>query len=84
MHRYNVNEEVIEELEREYDTTVAQLKELERSTQARRKREIQTLRRYVTDTGLILLKNKIYSMNVFIDFRCFVFLFKESATVYQK
>lgn len=52
VHRYNAKEEVIEELEREYDTTVEQLKELERSTEARRRREIQTLRRYAADAGV--------------------------------
>ena len=51
VHRCNAREEVIEELEREYDMTVTQLKELERSTEARRRREIQTLRRYAADTG---------------------------------
>lgn len=38
--------EVIQELEREYETTQKQLKELEISTEARKKREIQTLRRF--------------------------------------
>ena len=41
-----VKVEVIEELEREYDTTHRQLKELEISNEARRRREIQTLKRF--------------------------------------
>lgn len=48
-----VKVEVIEELEREYDTTQRQLKELEISSEARRRREIQTLRRFgVLDSAL--------------------------------
>lgn len=42
----SVKVEVIEELEREYDTTHRQLKELEISNEARKKREIQTLKRF--------------------------------------
>lgn len=48
-----VKVEVIEELEREYDTTQRQLKELEISNEARRRREIQTLRRFgVMDSAI--------------------------------
>lgn len=51
----SVKVEVIEELEREYDTTEKQLKELELSTEARRRREIQTLRRFgVLDTATVM------------------------------
>lgn len=42
----SVKVEVIQELEREYDTTQKKLKELEVSTESRRRREIQTLRRF--------------------------------------
>ena len=52
MGEESVKVEVIQELEKEYDTTEKQLKELELSNEARRRREIQTLRRFgVTDTA---------------------------------
>lgn len=50
----SVKVEVIQELEREFDTTKKQLKQLELSAEARRRREIQTLRRFgVMDNALM-------------------------------
>ena len=49
----SVKEEVILELEKEYDTTKRLLSELEASEEAKRRREIQTLRRFgVNDANM--------------------------------
>lgn len=49
-----MKEEVIRELEREYDVTEKQLRELESRVEARKRREIQTLRRLgVTDSAAL-------------------------------